>query len=99
METKSIEFHPDAVLEAAAGREWYSDSNLERGEAVADELEVALERVRAAPHSWARHLHGTQCVQLSRFPYLLVYRNDSYVILIVAVQHAKQRPGYWRERI
>jgi hypothetical protein len=33
------------------------------------------------------------------FPYRIVYFVKDEVLTIVAVAHAKRRPGYWRERI
>jgi hypothetical protein len=38
------------------------------------------------------------CVRLTRFPYLVVYREDATRILVVAVAHEKRKPGYWRKR-
>jgi hypothetical protein len=36
---------------------------------------------------------------LAKFPYSVIYKEKDEVILIVAVAHAKRRPGYWRGRI
>jgi plasmid stabilization system protein ParE len=35
----------------------------------------------------------------SRFPFSLIYAEESGEILIIAVAHQKRRPGYWRRRI
>ena len=34
-----------------------------------------------------------------RFPFSLIYAEESDAILIVAVAHQKRRPGYWRGRV
>jgi toxin ParE1/3/4 len=34
-----------------------------------------------------------------RFPYMLVYRETGAVILVIAVAHARRRPGFWKERL
>ena len=64
----------------------------------AEELEAALNRIAEAPHRWPLYLHGTRRVRLTRFPYLLPYREEPSRILVVAIAHAKRRPGYWRKR-
>jgi hypothetical protein len=38
-------------------------------------------------------------VQVRGFPYLVVYRVGAHDLLIVAVAHAKRRPGYWARRL
>ena len=35
---------------------------------------------------------------VSRFPYTLMYRVESNVILVLAVAHQRQRPEYWFDR-
>lgn len=34
-----------------------------------------------------------------RFPYAVIYVVRSECVLVVAVQHAKRRPGYWKRRL
>lgn len=99
MEPLPIEFHPDAIEEASEAREWYSAINVALGDAFADELETAIVRASKSPRQWARQLHDTRGVLLNRFPYLLVYRETAGRVQVIAVQHLKRRPGYWRTRI
>ena len=35
---------------------------------------------------------------IKKFPFRIVYRLVNEGVLIVAVAHAKRRPGYWRDR-
>ena len=94
-----VEFHPLASDEAVAGQEWYFEIRPDLAEAFEVELIRAIERVAASPRRWAPHLHGTRAYMLLRFPYFIVYRQMDDVVQIVAVQHAKQKPGYWVSRI
>ncbi len=34
-----------------------------------------------------------------RFPYSIIFRVDSDRIYVIAVAHAKRRPGYWKDRL
>jgi hypothetical protein len=36
---------------------------------------------------------------LAWFPYSVIFQEKEDIVLIVAVAHAKRRPGYWRGRI
>jgi hypothetical protein len=34
---------------------------------------------------------------LDRFPYVIFFAQERDHVLVVAIAHAKRRPGYWRE--
>jgi len=99
MPTQKIEFHPDAVVETAQARQWYSEIDDALGDSYADEVDNAIEKIAASPQRWPIHLHGTRAFLLHRFPFLVVYRVVDEVVQVIAVQHAKRRPGYWQHRI
>jgi hypothetical protein len=51
------------------------------------------------PGLYPRHLHKTQRAVLDRFPFSIVYRELLDEIQIIAMAHAKRRPGYWAKRL
>jgi hypothetical protein len=55
-----------------------------------------IEQIGEAPERWPAHLHGTRRFMLRRFPFSVVYRPHEDFVEVVAVAHAKRRPGYWR---
>jgi plasmid stabilization system protein ParE len=93
-----LEFHPDAVLEAKSAHEWYAGRSPNAAEAFVAELDHAVELIREAPDRWPGHLNKTRRYVLRRFPFLVIYRKSGSVIQVIAVAHAKRRPGYWRPR-
>ncbi|WP_437716736.1 type II toxin-antitoxin system RelE/ParE family toxin [Sorangium sp. So ce448] len=95
---KAVELQPAALAEAEEAVVWYAERDSRVAGAFVAELEAALERIAEAPGRWPAHQHGTQRVRLARFPYLVVYRDEPERVLVVAVAHAKRRPGYWRKR-
>jgi toxin ParE1/3/4 len=95
---KPVELHPDAVVEAEDAAQWYFERNERVANQFVQELEMALNRIAEAPHRWPPYLHGTRRVRVTGFPFLLPYREESARILVVAVAHAKRKPGYWKER-
>lgn len=95
---KLLELLPAALAEAEEAAAWYAERDPRVAARFAEELEAALNRAADAPHRWPIYLHGTHRVQLTRFPHLVVYREDATRILVVAVAHEKRKPGYWRKR-
>jgi plasmid stabilization system protein ParE len=95
---KPLELHPAAVEEGEEAAAWYAERDLHVAARFAKELEAALSRIAEAPHRWPVYLHGTRRVRLTRFPYLLPYRDEPSRILVVAIAHVKRKPGYWRKR-
>ncbi len=93
-----VELHPAAVEEAKAAREWYAARSPGAADAFTQELDAAIDRIREGPERWAEYLHGTRRYLLRRFPFLIIYTFSPSAIRIVAVAHAKRRPGYWKGR-
>lgn len=98
MNDPAFEFHPEALLEAWEARRWYAERNPHAAESFLAELDHAQQQVIAHPDRWPPYLHGTRRYRFRRFPYLLVYHATTERIVVLAVAHAKRRPGYWKSR-
>ena len=93
-----VRFHPDAVHEAEEARAWYASRSVLAASRFLAELDQALAEVTAHPERWPVGEGETRRFLSSRFPFALVYRLDGDHIEIIAVQHGRRRPGYWRDR-
>ncbi|MBL8849248.1 MAG: type II toxin-antitoxin system RelE/ParE family toxin, partial [Planctomycetaceae bacterium] len=80
-------------------RNWYARVSNSLGRDFLKEFETAVSRVVSGPQRGAKHVHGTRLMLLERFPYVIVYCDLEDRIEVIAVQHAKRRPGYWRSRV
>ena len=98
MPTRRVEFHPEAVTEARGAFEWYQDRSDSAAQAFLAELDAAVAQIIESPERWPAFLKGTRRYLFRRFPFFLVYRVASDVVQVVAVAHARRRPGYWRSR-
>jgi len=85
MASKKVEFHEDAALEYEAAVEWY----LERSVLAASKFVDAISRGN----------HGTRRFLLQRFPFAIVYRELPAAIQVLAIVHARRKPGYWKQRL
>ncbi len=99
MASKKVEIHEEAALESEAAVEWY----LERSALAASKFDEALSRpmdmVVEAPHRWSAGSHGTRRFILQRFPFSIVYRELPAAIQVLAIAHARRKPGYWKQRL
>ena len=98
MPTEPSWFRPEAIGEARAAREWYLVRNADAAGAFMAELDTAIARIEQAPSQWSPYLGGTRRYLFHRFPFFVVFRETAARIEIVAVAHARRRPGYWHGR-
>ena len=96
---KKTQVHPEAEAEADQAFEWYwvrSESAVLNFDL---ELREAFSTLRRSPRICAPYLRETCRVILKHFPYSVVFRELAQKIQIIAVAHAKRRPGYWMKRL
>ena len=93
-----VEYHEAAREEVMAAATWYALRDVSAAARFVAEIERVEDLIAAAPDRWPAHTWGTRRLLLRRFPYGVVYRIESTRVLIVAVVHDHQAPGYWRRR-
>jgi plasmid stabilization system protein ParE len=99
MTRRVVDLLPQAVDEAREARDHYLSKSAAVEEAFRKEIERAVALIKEHPETWPSDVHGTRRFVLRRFPYRRVYRTDGASSLIVAVAHAKRKPGYWRSHV
>ena len=98
MSSRTVELHPEAAVEAQATREWYDERSPALGKAFLAELDRAIDRIVESPDRWPKFRAGTRRYLMRRFPFMVIYRQVGEVIQVLAVAHARRKPGYWRHR-
>jgi plasmid stabilization system protein ParE len=92
-------FHRLALREYHAARQWYGRAGASLARAFEAEVGRAVARIANAPDQWPIYRGTFRWVKTRRFPYLLYYHTiDPDHVLILAVAHARRRPGYWTRR-
>lgn len=92
-------FHPAARQEFVQASLFYDEKQSGLGQRFIGSVDAAIRSLVSAPESWP-FLEEPVRRRLTRvFPYAVLYvvREDS--ILIVAVMHCHQEPGYWKDRL
>jgi plasmid stabilization system protein ParE len=90
-----VEFRPAALEEARAATAWYRERSPAAADAFSAEIAKAVKEIASAPNRWPHYRSGTRRFVLFRFPFFVVYRAQPNIIHIIAIAHARRRPGYW----
>jgi plasmid stabilization system protein ParE len=93
-----IEFHPAAQAEVEQALAWYEERSVLAASGFLRELSDVLQRAAEAPERYPRGYAGTRRITLDRFPFMVFYRVQPTLFMVVAVAHQKRKPGYWAVR-
>ena len=94
---RTLRVLPEAEEELAQAAEWYESKRAGLGVELVAIVDRAFDEIRDAPLSFAlwRSDRPYRRKILKRFPYVVFFRAESDTIEVVAVAHAKRRPGFW----
>ena len=90
--------HPAALAEAEKATRWYRERSARTAAQFVAEVNLAINKILAAPQRWPAGPHGSRNLLLYRFPFAVVYRELPSTIQIVAIAHGRRRPGYRKHR-
>jgi len=99
-----LRIHPEALDELEADALWYDERDPELGYGLFDEATRAATEAAEAPLMWQLfpgvppELEVRRRV-LRRFPYVLAFKVYGEELVVIAVAHARRRPGYWLHRV
>jgi plasmid stabilization system protein ParE len=78
--------------------DWYAERSTQAAVRFANAVNAALLNVSADPTRFASADGTHQECPVKKFPFRIVCRLVENRVLVVAIAHAKRRPGYWRKR-
>ena len=96
--TVRISFHPEATAELEASADWFAQRSPTAARDFCVAVDLALASIEADPERFVRIDARHRACNVQRFPFQIVFRHDEDRVHVVAVAHAKRRPGYWRDR-
>jgi len=102
--TLRIDWHPAARAEFNADIGWYDGREFGLGDRFEGEVLGAVDECADTPGAWGvwpgwDREPVVRSKGVADFPYRVVYFVEGDLLRIVAVAHAKRRPGYWRDRV
>ena len=96
---KGIIFLPPAEEEMLDAARFYESRVHGLGREFLAEVQHAAQRITEHPEAAPPIRGNIRRRLIKRFPFGILYINDPDEIVIVAVMHLRQRPGYWRGRL
>ncbi|MGA8988118.1 type II toxin-antitoxin system RelE/ParE family toxin [Aeromicrobium sp.] len=102
--TRGFGFHPEAKAEFFAEVEWYDEREFGLGARFEIAVREAIDAAVDSPETWSvwpgwEREPAVRSKRVSGFPYPVVYFVTGEESAILAIAHAKRRPGSWRARI
>jgi len=94
-------FHPEADAELIDAASYYGERSLTVGIEFLQVIDAAIAWITELPLA-APAWPGRPSVRrriVGKFPYAIVYVVEPAAIRIIAVEHAKRRPGSWLHRL
>ncbi len=101
--SRRVLFEPEASAELEEAAIWYEAQRSGLGRAFLTAVDRAIEHIAAWPDA-RLSVPGVPAslsvrqFPVSRFPYRIAYLVTSQELRVLAVAHARRRPGYWRSR-
>jgi plasmid stabilization system protein ParE len=101
---KKVRLLPEAETEIDEAIQWYDRQEFGVGERFLQAVREALQAVAEHPHRYPvvatlRSGDMVRRILLTRFPYAVVYHVGETEVIVIAIAHGAQRPGYWRGRM
>jgi plasmid stabilization system protein ParE len=93
-----IDFLQGARRDFDESLDWYAKRSTHAAVRFANAVDAALAAVAANPTQFVATDRVHRACPVRKFPFRIVYRLVQDRVVVVAVSHAKRRPGYWRER-
>jgi plasmid stabilization system protein ParE len=95
----TVEYHPAVEGELRAIRDYYEARVPGLGREFVDEFERQVLRIAAAPERWMVLSGDLRRAMLSRFPYVVYFRQPrAGRIRITVVKHQRRHPNHGRDR-
>jgi toxin ParE1/3/4 len=94
----TLDFHPEAAAELENSVDWYAERSENAALRFIMAIEAALDKLVKDPERFPVVATAHRVCSVSGFPFQIIYRTHSQRVSIIAVAHAKRRPGYWKTR-
>jgi len=94
----NVVIHEDAQLEILNALEYYREISEDLSHDLLEKLQDAIAVISHHPHFYPVIRGAFRKINLSRFPFKIIFKLRGDEIFIIAFMHHKQRPTYWSKR-
>lgn len=94
-----LQISEPAALELTGAIRWYEERRPGWGAKLLEAVSHVFVVVEQFPESGTRRRATARQLPVRGFPFVVVYRIRPHDVHVVALAHAKRRPGYWLNRL
>ena len=95
---KTIEYVGGSRVDFDESFDWYAKHSVGAAIGFASAVDEAIDKIVANPSQFPSTFGGCRYCALNRYPFRIIFRDEPDRFVIIALAHAKRRPGYWHER-
>ncbi len=94
-----VRFLPEAQAEFEAAIDWYKDRGADLARDFVSRIQAVVKRIASTPKMHAAVYGEVRKAVVSRFPYIVLYREDAGELIVVSVFHTSRDPAEWQSRV
>jgi len=95
---KPVRFHPEAESEMIDAAAWYEAQQADLGKRFLTSVQDALNKIELNPDLYPVVERDVRRCLTKTFPFGVLFRTTSHMIVIMAVMHLHRDPDYWKTR-
>ncbi len=77
---------------------WYAKKDSDLARQFASEFDAAIDRITESHDAFPAIDERHRYMQMRRFPFVIIFREDRDRVTIIAVAHSSRSPGFWHGR-
>ncbi|MGL4554160.1 MAG: type II toxin-antitoxin system RelE/ParE family toxin [Gemmataceae bacterium] len=89
---------PEARNDLAGAHAWFDSRRPGGGDRFLDEVRRVLDLAEQHPGLYTEVSDGVRAAPLSRFGYVIYYREAPAEVVVIAVRHGHEEPSVWQGR-
>lgn len=93
-----IILHKEVGDEVEHAYTWHESKHQGIGDRLLAEIEAGFNSIVENPMQWSGFGARSRRYVLPNFPYSIIYHGLGDAVLVLAIMHHRQKPGYWRKR-
>ncbi len=87
-----------AESDFTASLTWYANRDTDLARQFDSEFDAAIKRIAESPDTFPAIDERHRYMQMRRFPFVIIFREDLVKVTIIAVAHTSRSPGFWHGR-
>jgi mRNA-degrading endonuclease RelE of RelBE toxin-antitoxin system len=94
-----LRFRPEVVNDLKDASGWYDERRAGLGAEFLQESRKALDQIVQQPEQVAADAIGIRSFRLHRFPYVVHFRIEATMVVVLAIMFGGRDPSAWKDRM